>query len=224
MEENELKYYQKKLENLRSENIETNKNIREGLRTPLTDSVGELSSYDNHPGDVGDITFEREKDLGLKLLTEEQLAMIDEAIEAINKGTYGACHICGKKISPERLEIIPYASLCQECKKKNEDTVSLYRPVEEQVIPFPFGGTRRENNAFDGEDSWQAVARYGTSESPSDIGSVDDYDDVYINSNEAIGTTEDYEAIAAHKDKDGQLYKSFAGENDEDSPFNYANE
>lgn len=224
MEENQLKKYQKKLESLRSENMEINKSIKEGLRIPLTDSIGELSSYDNHPGDVGDTTFEREKDLGLKLLTEEQLAMIDEALEAVKNGTYGICHVCGREISPERLEIIPYAALCQDCKKKNEETISLYRPVEEKVIFPPFGRVSRENNAFDGEDSWQAVARYGTSESPSDIGSVGDYNDIYIDADEAVGTVEKYESIAAHKEKDGQLYESVKGEDDEGSPFNYANE
>jgi YteA family regulatory protein len=233
MNDKELKYYQKRLEELRSENEGVAKNISEGLRKPLMDSIGELSLYDNHPGDVGDSTFEREKDLGLKILTEEQLAMIDEALEAIKDGKYGICKTCGEQISQARLEAIPFAALCRNCKERIEDGKRQARPIEEEVIIPPFGGLeihkeyldkQEGNNAFDGEDAWQAVARYGTSNSPSDIGSIDDYGDVYVNSDEAIGTVEKYEAIASHKEKDGQLYKDFLGENDEDTPFNWAND
>lgn len=233
MNKKELNYYKNRLEKLRWENEDIAKSISDGLRTPLIDSIGELSLYDNHPADIGDSTFEREKDLGLKMLTEDHLALIDEALEAINAGTYGMCKSCGKEISQERLEVIPYAAQCLHCKERTEEGKRQPRPIEEEVIVPPFGGLDIHkgylndddaNNAFDGEDAWQAVARYGTSNSPSDIGSIDDYDDTYVNSDEDIGTVEDYEAIAAHKEKDGQLYESFIGEDDENSPFNWANE
>jgi hypothetical protein len=157
-------------------------------------------------------------------LSEEQLAMIDEALEDIKERKYGICKSCGRQISQERLEAIPFAALCLYCKEAIEEGKRRTRPIEEEVIIPPFGGYNETNNAFDGEDAWQAVARYGTSNSPSDIGSIDDYDDVYVNSDEAIGTVEKYEAIASHKEKDGQFYKDFLGENDEDAPFNWANE
>lgn len=233
MDQETSQMYRTKLEALRQAEMEAAESIREGLRNPQQNSVGELSLYDNHPGDVGDSTFERGKDLGLKMLTEQRLAMIEEALEAIEKGTYGICQVCGREIDMDRLEAIPFTRQCQECRKNLEELERHSRPIEEEVILPPFGGLdihktyledSVDNNAFDGEDAWQAVARYGTSNSPSDIGSVEDYNEVYVNAGEDIGSVEDYEDIAGHKKKDGQFYQSFQGEDDEGSPYNHANE
>jgi len=235
MEQYRLIYFRKKLEDMRNAEIKNAQKLKDGLRATLQDSVGELSLYDNHPADMGDAAFEREKDLGLILFTEDRLAMIAEGLDCIEKGTYGICQSCGGNISEERLEAIPYTNLCQQCKKENEGLERHIRPIEEDVIRPPFGGLDMhkefledpetvDNNAFDGEDAWQAVARYGTSNSPSDIGSVDDYNDIYVNSSEDVGTVEDYESIASQKGKDGLLYENYKGEDDEDSPFNWTNE
>jgi RNA polymerase-binding transcription factor DksA len=34
------------------------------------------------------------------------------------KGTYGMCDLCGKPIAPARLEAVPQASFCLECKTR----------------------------------------------------------------------------------------------------------
>lgn len=219
MEQQQLNYFQKKLEDLTLVEKERADRIADGLRTSLQDSIDELSLYDNHPADIGDTTFEREKDLGFKLFSEDRLAMIKEALDCIGKGTYGLCESCGKEISRERLEAIPYTTLCLECKNAHEDLERHPRPIEEDVVQLPFGGNYLTGeNGFDGEDAWQAVARYGTSDSPSDIGSVTDYDDVYLNPYEDQGLVEEYEGIPVKKGQDGQIYKDFGGEDDEDSP------
>jgi DnaK suppressor protein len=36
----------------------------------------------------------------------------------MDAGTYGTCERCGNPIGPERLEAIPWALLCIDCKKK----------------------------------------------------------------------------------------------------------
>jgi len=46
---------------------------------------------------------------------------IDEALRRIQEGTYGKCQSCGKQISAARLEAVPHARLCIECKAKEED-------------------------------------------------------------------------------------------------------
>lgn len=220
MDKQRLKQAQERLEKLKDEELKRAERIREGLRTPQGSSVAELSLYDNHPADLGDVTFERGKDLGLVLFIEDRLAMIEDALQAISEGMYGTCEICGGKISAERLETIPYTTFCQDCKKGNEDLEWSDRPVEEGIIELPFGGVQDyhgdiENNAFDGEDAWQAVARYGTSNSPSDIGSISEYEDMYIHADEERGTVEDYEKIVAKKGKDGQVYQEFNLESEE---------
>lgn len=40
------------------------------------------------------------------------------ALERIDEGTYGKCAGCGEAIAPERLEAVPWASLCVACKQR----------------------------------------------------------------------------------------------------------
>ncbi|AKP46137.1 DNA binding proteinDksA/TraR family [Bacillus smithii] len=159
-------------------------------------SVGELSSYDNHPGDEGTELFEREKDLALDEHSRLEWRNIRRALEAIENGTYGICEKCGKEIPYERLDALITATTCKEHSPDQETSRS--RPVEEEVLTPPFGkfdgDDRDESVAFDSEDSWQAVAEWGTSETPSDfIESPLHYNDMYIESEENVGYVEDYE-------------------------------
>ena len=88
----------------------------------LEDETGELvsGSADNHPGDTATATFDRELDYTLEDNSEAVLAAIDAALGRLDEGTYGKCQRCGQPISQERLEAIPYATLCIECKRKEE--------------------------------------------------------------------------------------------------------
>lgn len=213
MKENQLEDFRSKLESLREMDRKQGELIAEGLHTSLQDSLAELSLYDNHPADVGDATFEREKDLGFKLFYEDRVAMIDDALEAIQNGTYGTCESCGQEINLERLKAVPYTTFCLSCKNQKESKEQTQRPLEEDLLQPPFGGKvgASDEAGFDGEDAWQAVARYGTSDSPSDVGDVKDYEDAYYNSNENIGSVEIYENIPVYKSKDGSIYQDFGG-------------
>ena len=77
-----------------------------------SDSLGELSSYDQHQADVGTETFEREKDLSILEQVEAELADVEVAIRRIDDGTYGTCEVCGRAIGDDRLEAMPAARLC----------------------------------------------------------------------------------------------------------------
>jgi len=50
----------------------------------------------------------------------KRLRMIESALTRIQQGKYGLCMKCGKKIPQERLEAIPYALMCIECKTAEE--------------------------------------------------------------------------------------------------------
>jgi RNA polymerase-binding protein DksA len=87
----------------------------------LEDETGEFSAgTDNHMGDVATDTFDRELDYTLEDNAETLLAAIDAALERIERGTYGKCQNCGQQISPERLEAIPWATHCIDCKRREE--------------------------------------------------------------------------------------------------------
>ena len=50
----------------------------------------------------------------------KRLRLIDSALTRIQQGKYGLCMKCSKKIPNERLEAIPYALMCIECKTAEE--------------------------------------------------------------------------------------------------------
>lgn len=72
-------------------------------------SVGELSSVDNHPGDLGTEKFERDKDYTLNEHAEEQLEEIEAALKRLESGKYGLSEKSGKPIPFERLQAMPTA-------------------------------------------------------------------------------------------------------------------
>ncbi len=88
----------------------------------LEDETGELvsGSADNHMADTATETFDRELDYTLEDNSEAVLAAINGALERIDAGTYGTCQRCGRPISPERLEALPYVELCIDCKRATE--------------------------------------------------------------------------------------------------------
>jgi RNA polymerase-binding transcription factor len=76
------------------------------------ESVGELSSVDQHQADVGTETFEREKDLTILEHVEAELADVEHALARLADGTYGTCEACGSPIGDERLDAMPAARFC----------------------------------------------------------------------------------------------------------------
>ena len=60
--------------------------------------------------------LELEKRLVLEKRTREQLADVEHALHKFDEGTYGLCDNCGQPIDPERLEALPQASWCMNCK------------------------------------------------------------------------------------------------------------
>ena len=77
-------------------------------------SMGELSSYDQHPADVGTEVLEKEQDLSLMEQLTAQLEDVDHALHRLELGDYGTCEACGKPIPPERLQEFPAARFCVE--------------------------------------------------------------------------------------------------------------
>ena len=174
-----------------------NQNDHFGLeRGHFHESMGELSSYDNHPADEGTELYEREKDIALNEHEQIHLSNIEKALLAINQGTYGKCEACGVDIPLERLDVLPTTTYCKE--HSPDQFVSHKRPLEEGVLMPPFGkfdlDDKNESVAYDAEDTWQEVASWGTSETPSDFEfPMDHYNDMYSESEENTGYVEDFE-------------------------------
>jgi YteA family regulatory protein len=187
---NELLNQKKQLDTSEEETSIQDNNIR--------DTTGELSLYDNHPADLGTELFEREKDMALSIHSESQLDKVMDAIQALEAGTYGVCEVCKQDIPFERLEAIPYTTRCVEHAIDQE--LPTDRPIEEEVLHPPMDNSfadRPEGSIKDYEDSFQDVAQFGTSETPSDFeGDYDSYNKLY-DDDAMDGFTEDYETFTA---------------------------
>ena len=86
----------------------------------LGDETDETTYQDNHLGDVATATFDREMASTLEDNSTHVLNEIDAALARIDDGTFGTCSSCGEAIGTERLEALPWATLCIEDKRKQE--------------------------------------------------------------------------------------------------------
>ena len=85
-----------------------------------SDTAGELSSFDQHPGDSGTETFEMEKNVSLLEQVDDELLEVEAAVQRLERGTYGTCQACGRPIGEERLEAMPATRFCVEDQAKAE--------------------------------------------------------------------------------------------------------
>jgi YteA family regulatory protein len=196
---NTLKYLLKEEE----KNLETQMKMEDGYtdrKDAETETVGELSSLDNHPADLGTELYEREKDYALENHAGNELEKVKEALAAMEDGTYGICRECEKDIPFERLEAIPSTLYCVE--HTPEKVPATDRPVEEDVltpsIPNSFRG-RSKGGVIDTNDSFEEVARYGTADGPQDmVGDYDNYNDLYNKGVNEEAQAEDIEEIVSN--------------------------
>jgi DnaK suppressor protein len=59
-----------------------------------------------------------EKRMAMEKHLTETLEDINRALDKFKAGTYGICDNCGNPIEPARLEALPEATLCLNCKSK----------------------------------------------------------------------------------------------------------
>jgi RNA polymerase-binding protein DksA len=78
------------------------------------------TQFDEESGEGDTLNVERERDLALSASATQAVEEIDRALRRMDAGTYGICERCGKKISVARLEALPFAALCIECKSREE--------------------------------------------------------------------------------------------------------
>ena len=78
------------------------------------------TQFDEESGEGDTLNVERERDLALSASANQAVEEIDRALRRMDAGTYGICERCGKKIAVARLEALPFAALCIECKSREE--------------------------------------------------------------------------------------------------------
>lgn len=74
-------------------------------------------------------TLELEKRLVLENRIRQELVGIEHALQKFEEGTYGKCDSCGQPIDPARLEALPQASLCLNCKAQQAKNAKVKPPT-----------------------------------------------------------------------------------------------
>ncbi len=121
MRKTELKKYRKLLEAKKKEMLnEIGEKMRLQVSTTIKESTGDLSSYSFHMADQGTDAMEREMAFMFASKSGRLVYHIDEALWRIEEGTFGICEKCEKQISVARLEAVPHARMCIECKSAEE--------------------------------------------------------------------------------------------------------
>ncbi len=220
-------HYRRRLQGIRRRLLQRIERMGEaGLDLPMQETTSELSSYDNHPGDLGSEVFERSKDFALQEQAAITLRQVEEALDRLAQGRYDRCAECGQPIDKERLDALPYATLCIHCQQEVEASIDRHkRPIEEDVIVPPFGGVTHDDDPrflfdsedeqmYDGEDAWQDVARTQEHSERSMAGSYYGGSDL----DEDRGYADWIDKIPYYKGADGMFYADVRGLDDEDAP------
>ncbi len=94
------------------------------MKSTITESTGDISSYSFHMADQGTDAMEREKAFLFASREGRFLYHLNQALARIEKGDYGKCEDCGELISEDRLSAVPHARLCIACKTHDDDRKS----------------------------------------------------------------------------------------------------
>ncbi len=98
---------------LRTE-IEASETALAGLMRDSGDGAGDDQA------DTGTKNITREHEMALAANAREMLEQTERALERLDAGTYGLCENCGNPIGKARMQAFPRATLCVECKQKQE--------------------------------------------------------------------------------------------------------
>ena len=86
--------------------------------TDLLRNTGDGAGDDQ--ADSGVAALEREHELTLVNNTRDLLEQTKHALDRIAAGTFGTCESCGQPIGKARLQAFPRATLCVDCKQREE--------------------------------------------------------------------------------------------------------
>ncbi len=90
------------------------------MRLSSKEGAGDLSSHAYHLADHATETQDREQAFHMASREGKYLFYIEEALDRVRNGTFGVCKKCGKLIPKPRLEAVPTAKMCIDCKTKQE--------------------------------------------------------------------------------------------------------
>ena len=108
-----------KLERLGTQLSAQRSDLRREIEEYGADPDSDEVSFEGDAGfsDRSHSTEERARVIAVVRALRSNLHDVDRALAKIAGGTYGTCERCGQPIGEERLDAIPWALLCIDCKK-----------------------------------------------------------------------------------------------------------
>ncbi len=111
--------------------------VRERLEMQLTNTKNDIQEIDdqvrafgadhessegadNHIGDDSDVVYEQERLLTVREELTNRRHRIELALRKMDKGTWGICENCGEPIAAERLDALPFVTLCITCQEQQD--------------------------------------------------------------------------------------------------------
>ncbi len=104
------------LETERETHVEQAQALREEAEALVEEMEPGDIQFDDESGEGGTTTVDRERDLALSAQALQAVDEIDHALAKMASKTYGLCENCGRLIPKPRLEALPFARLCIDCK------------------------------------------------------------------------------------------------------------
>jgi RNA polymerase-binding protein DksA len=95
--------------------------MKTSFSTTMTDSDGDISAYSYHMADQATDAMDREMAFMYASKSGRFLYHLDEALRRLDTKDFGKCVVCGKDIGMARLEAVPHARLCIDCKEAEEN-------------------------------------------------------------------------------------------------------
>jgi DnaK suppressor protein len=118
----DIEYFRKRLRERERELLSILSRVEEEARVPADVEVRDL--VDNAAIDEQEwVTVEQAE------IASRELAEVREALDRIDKGTYGKCIVCGRQIEPERLEAVPWTPYCLDDQQEEDARRPIPRGV-----------------------------------------------------------------------------------------------
>ena len=110
-----LEKLRKRLEDERAKELRQAEELLAEAVSLMTEREQGDTQFDEESGEGDTLSVERERDLALSASARQSVDEIERALARMDRGDYGLCERCNKKIAPARLEALPQAALCIEC-------------------------------------------------------------------------------------------------------------
>lgn len=113
MNKTELKKYQKRLLDLRTE-------LARGYTSGRDKTLTEGDDGAEDSIDFAVNSYTKEFLMSLSSMKREQILAIEDALRRIKTGEYGVCQECGSEIGKKRLTAVPWAQFCLKCREQKD--------------------------------------------------------------------------------------------------------